>query len=104
MYEAHLVSEGLSLRAASRALRLLAARSHVSVWRWVQGLAPLEALFQPRRVRCFLVDEGMVRVKGLEGWVWVAYEPCQRMLLALRLSWTRSNLTAWLFLRRLVER
>ncbi|MEM2906414.1 MAG: hypothetical protein QW057_02365 [Candidatus Bathyarchaeia archaeon] len=26
------------------------------------------------------------------------------MLLALRLSWTRSNLTAWLFLRRLVRR
>ncbi|MEM3046091.1 MAG: hypothetical protein QW057_03300 [Candidatus Bathyarchaeia archaeon] len=30
-----LAFEGLSLRAASRALRTLATRSHVSTWRWV---------------------------------------------------------------------
>ncbi|MEM2904919.1 MAG: hypothetical protein QW587_04185 [Candidatus Bathyarchaeia archaeon] len=42
-------------------------RSHVSLWRWVQGLAPLERLFKPRRVRCFLVDEAMVKGRPVRG-------------------------------------
>lgn len=103
LYGVYLVFEGLSLRATSRALRALLPRSHVSIWRWIQGLAPLEGLFRPRRVHCFLLDETMVKVKGLEGWVWVAYEPPQRRFLALWFSWTRSILTAELFLRKLVK-
>lgn len=51
-----------------------------------------------------MVDETAVNVKGLEAWVWVAYEPHQRRLLALWLSWTRSNLTVLLFLKQLLKR
>jgi len=47
LYGVYLVFEGLSLRAASRALRLLAARSHVSIWRWVQGPALWRGSFWP---------------------------------------------------------
>jgi len=64
----------------------------------------LERLFLAKRVRCFLVDETMVKVRGVEGWVWVAYEPYQRRFLGLWFSWTRSSLTAEAFLRRLVTR
>jgi len=104
LYGVYLVFEGLSLRAASRALRPIVSRSHVAVWKWLQGLAPLEHLFRPSRVRCFLVDETMVKVHGEEGWVWAAYEPHQRRFLALWFSWTRSSMTAEAFLRRLVTR
>ena len=69
LYGVYLVFEGLSLRAASRALKPLIDRSHVALWRWTQGLNPLERLFRPRRVRCFLVDETMVKVHGVEGGV-----------------------------------
>ena len=79
-------------------------RSHVSVWRWVQKLPRLERLFLARRVRCFLVDETMVKVRGEAGWVWVAYEPYQRRFLALWFSWTRNSLTAEAFLKMLIRR
>jgi len=79
-------------------------QSHIAIWKWLQGLAPLERLFLAKRVRCFLVDETMVKVRGVEGWVWVAYEPYQRRFLGLWFSWTRSSLTAEAFLRRLVTR
>ncbi|MFQ6075316.1 MAG: hypothetical protein ACE5Z5_04165 [Candidatus Bathyarchaeia archaeon] len=104
LYGAYLVFEGLSLRAASRALEPLIKRSHVALWKWVQGLAPLEGLFRARRITCFLVDETMVRIRGEEAWVRVAYEPRQRRFLALDVAWTRSSLSAELFLRRLVKR
>lgn len=104
LYGVYLVFEGLSLRAASRALKPLIERSHIALWRWLQDLAPLERLFRPRKVRCFLVDETMVKIHGEEAWVWVAYEPYQRRFLALDLCWTRSILSAERFLRRLVER
>lgn len=104
LYGAYLVFEGLSLRAASRALEPLIKRSHVALWKWVQGLAPLGRLFRARRVACFLVDETMVKIRGEEAWVWVAYEPRQKRFLALDVAWTRSSLSAELFLRRLVER
>ncbi len=104
LYGVYLVFEGLSFRAASRALEAFARRSHVSIWRWVQWLPPLERLFLARRVRCFLVDETMVKVGGVEGWVWVAYEPYQRRFLGLRFSWIRNSMTAEAFLRQMVKR
>ncbi|MEM1525300.1 MAG: DDE-type integrase/transposase/recombinase [Nitrososphaerales archaeon] len=45
----------------------------------------------------------MVKVKGLEGWVWVAYEPYQHRFLALSFSLMRSILTAELFLKKLIR-
>ncbi|MEM2750775.1 MAG: hypothetical protein QXH53_03790, partial [Nitrososphaerales archaeon] len=82
-------------------MRIFIKRSHVSIWRWIQDLAPLEKFFKPKRVHYFLVDETMVKVKGLEGWVWVAYEPYQHRFLALSFSLMRSILTAELFLKKL---
>jgi len=36
---------GLSLRRASKSLRLIMSRSHVSIWRWVQRLGPVLGSF-----------------------------------------------------------
>ncbi len=70
----------------------------------VQKLPPLERLFLARGTRCFLVDETMVRVGGVEGWIWVAYKPYQRRFLGLWFSWVRSSMTAEAFLRQLIKR
>ncbi len=104
LYGVYLVFEGLSFRAASRALEVFTRRRHVSIWCWVQKLPPLKGLFLARRVRCFLVDETMVKVRRMEGWVWVAYEPYQRRFLGLWFSWLRSSMTAEAFLRQIIKR
>jgi putative transposase len=91
---------------ASRALEPYVKRSHVAVWKWVQRLAPIaDRLDVDRRVvRCLLVDETMIRVGGLQAWVWVAFEPHLRCFLAFHLSWQQSSLAAYLFLKELRAR
>lgn len=68
------------------------------------GPRPLGCLFRPKKMGCFPADETVVGIEGEEAWIWVAYEPPQRRLLALDLCWTRSSLSAELFLQRLVKR
>jgi len=59
---------GLSLRRAARSLRLIASRSHVSIWRWVQRLGPALGSIgaDPREVRRMSIDETMVSLGGTQ--------------------------------------
>ncbi|MFP3401739.1 MAG: hypothetical protein RXP91_05705, partial [Nitrososphaeria archaeon] len=65
---------GPSLRRAARALRLIMSRSHVSMWRWVQGLGPALGSIgaDPREVHRIFVDETMVNLGGTPTRIWVA--------------------------------
>ncbi|MFP3229123.1 MAG: hypothetical protein RXR47_03130 [Nitrososphaeria archaeon] len=65
---------GLSLRRAARSLRLIASRSHASIWRWVQRLGPVLGSFgaDPREVRRIFVDETMVSVGGTSAPCWTS--------------------------------
>jgi len=45
-YAVYLYFSGHSLRRASKSLRLIMSRSHVSIWRWVRRLGPS---FKPPR-------------------------------------------------------
>jgi putative transposase len=95
-----------SLIRASRALEPFVRRSHVSIWRWVQRLAPLCDRFDVDRrlVRSIFVDETMIRIRGRRAWVWVAYEPGLRAFLAFRISYNQSTLDAHIFLEELRHR
>ncbi len=95
-----------SLIRASRALESYIERSHVSIWRWVQRLAPLCDKFDVDRklVRIIFVDETMVKIRGKQAWVWIAFEPGLRVFLAFRISYNQSTLDAHLFLRELRRR
>ncbi|MEM3693878.1 MAG: hypothetical protein QXI39_07665 [Candidatus Bathyarchaeia archaeon] len=61
----------------------------------------LSEAFYLGRAGTAVVDERTVNLGGLEAWIWIALEPVSRRILALELSWTRSNLTAYLFLKKL---
>jgi putative transposase len=95
-----------SLIRASKALEPYVSRSHVSIWRWVQRLAPLCERFDVDRrlVRTIFVDETMVRIRGRQAWVWVAFEPGLRAFLSFRISYNQSILDAYLFLKDLRRR
>jgi putative transposase len=95
-----------SLVRASRALEPWVKRSHVSIWRWVQRLAPLCDRFDVDRklVRTIFVDETMIKIRGRQAWVWVAFEPGLRAFLAFRISYNQSVPDAYLFLKELRSR
>ena len=57
-----------------------------------------------RKVRRIFVDETMVRIRGSQAWVWVAYEPDLKVFLSFRVSYNKSTLNAYLFLKELRNR
>src|SRR2546428_2157818 len=95
-----------SLRRASRILEPLVERSHEAIRQWVQRLAPIcDRLDVDRRlVRTIFVDETMIRIKGRQAWVWVAYEPTLRAFIGFRVSYNQSILDAYLFLKEVRRR
>jgi putative transposase len=95
-----------SLRRASRILEPLIERSHEAIRQWVQRLAPVCDRFDVdrRKVRQVFVDETMVKIRGREAWVWVAYEPALRAFLWFRVSYNQSILDAYLFLKEVRDR
>ena len=94
------------MRRASRILEPLVDRSHEAIRQWVQRLAPFCDRFDldGRRVRRVFVDETMIRVRGRQAWVWVAYEPEMKRFLAFRTSYNQSGLDAYIFLKELISR
>ena len=46
----------------------------------------------------------MVKIKGREAWIWVAYEPVLRVFLRFRISFNQSGLDAYLFLKEVRAR
>ncbi|MDG6948188.1 MAG: hypothetical protein JRN40_02615, partial [Nitrososphaerota archaeon] len=75
-----------SLRRASRILEPLVERSHEAIRSWVQRLAPVCDRFDidRRRVKTIFVDETMVKIRGRQAWIWVAYEPALTALPVFR--------------------
>ena len=79
------VSYGLYLYYISRSFRLAAKclssfivkRSHVTIWKWIQRYVFLADRFRIDRhkIRQIFVDETLVKIDGLEYWLWIAYEP-----------------------------
>jgi putative transposase len=79
-------------------------RSHEAIRQWVQRrLAPICDRFDVdrRSVRTIFVDETMVRIRGRQAWVWVAYEPRLKAFLSFRVSYNQFILDAYLFLKEL---
>ena len=103
LYGLYLYFLGLSFRCVSDALDPFVRRSHVAVWKWVQGFDPRH-LFCAKRVSAFLVDETYVKVGSFEAWILVALEPIHRFILGAYLSRHQNMLVAEAFLKTLVER
>ena len=82
-YAIYLYCVGLSFRQASRAIHIFIARSHEAAWYWYYRFAGLADAFHTGYARVAVVDERYVNVKGSGAWIWMAYEPGSRRLLAL---------------------
>jgi putative transposase len=82
------------------------SRSHVSIWRWVQGLGPVLGSFgaDPGDVRRIFVDETMVNAGGTSALIWIAFEPDLRAMPDFHASWRGNSIDAYLFIRRLVHK
>ena len=95
-----------SLRLASRCLDPIVHRSHVSIWNWVQRFGPLAKKFctDRRRVREIFIDETLIRFRGREYWLWIAYEPRLDRVLMMHLSVERTILVCYFFLKRVRRR
>ncbi len=95
-----------SLRRASRILEPVIERSHEAIRQWVQRLAPICDGFDVDRrlVTAMFVDETMIKIRGKQAWVWVAFEPGLRCFLAFRISYNQSIPDAYLFLKELRTR
>ena len=96
-----------SLRRASRILEPIVERSHEAIRQWVQRLAPLCDGFDVDRrlVSSIFVDETMIKVKGKQAWLWVAFEPGLRVFLAFRIGYHPQSVPdAYVFLKELRAR
>jgi transposase-like protein len=81
-----------SLRRASKILEPLVERSHEAIRQWVQRLAPVCDGFDVDRrlVSAIFVDETMIRIRGRQAWVWVAFDPGLRVFLSSGYPTTRA--------------
>src|SRR5215472_7284613 len=105
-YSLHLYYSSRSFRLAAKCLESLVKRSHVAIWKWVQRYAFLADRFgtDRRKVRQIFVDETLVKIDGLEYWLWVAYEPNLEVCLMMHLSRERTILVCYQFFRQLRNR
>src|ERR1700737_4256356 len=96
-----------SLRRASRILEPTIDRTYEAIRQWVKRFAPICDRFDVvdrRLVRLIFVDETMIKIRGRQVWVWVAYEPRLKVFLSFRISYNRSTLDAYLFLKEVRRR
>ncbi|MEM2169155.1 MAG: hypothetical protein QW186_05070 [Candidatus Bathyarchaeia archaeon] len=103
-YSVYLYLSCLSCWKVSRALSPFLKRSNRSIMNWVHRFGSISKAFHLGRAKTAIVDGRTVVIRGVEAWIWMALEPISRRTLSLELSWTRSNLTAYLFLKRLKEK
>ena len=109
-----IVSYGLYLYYSSRSFRLaakclssfLVKRSHVAIWKCVQRYAFLADRFRIdiHKIRQIFVDKTLVKIDGLEYWLWIAYEPNLDVCLMMHLSRERTMLVCYRFFKQLKDR
>jgi putative transposase len=96
----------LSLRKASSILEPVQKRSYEAIRQWVRRFSFLASRFRVRKgsVHFFFMDETMIRVRGKEAWVWVAFDPLHRQFLGFRIYYQRNILYEYYFIRHLRSR
>lgn len=103
VYGIYLYFNARSYRLVSKCLEPIVKRTYVSLWKWVQRFADCADRFIVDRhsVKQILVDETLVRIDGLEYWLWIAYEPNLHACVMMHLSRERTILVCYQFLKQL---
>ncbi|MBA3978936.1 MAG: IS6 family transposase [Nitrosopumilus sp.] len=102
-YGLYLYLSGLSLRRASEILACFIKRNHVSIWNWIQKYKPQRILIKRKKIVEYVVDETLLKVGSEFVWLWVAIEPKNKEILALRISKERNMFVAERFISGLVQ-
>jgi len=102
-YGLYLYLSGLSLRRASERLACFIKRNHVSIWNWIQKYKPQRILIKRKKIVEYVVDETLLKVGSEFVWLWVAIEPKNKEILALRISKERNMFVAERFISGLVQ-
>jgi len=62
---------------ASKCLEPLVKRSHVAIWKWLQYMDisnfVIDRSKEKRRIKCIMVDETIITIKGEVYWLCIAY-------------------------------
>jgi putative transposase len=105
-YALYLYFSSRSFRLAGRCLSSIVKRSHVSIWKWVQKYSSLADRFRTdrRAIKEIFVDETLIRIDGIEYWLWVAYEPNLDVCIIMHLSRERTIFVCYQFFKQLRNR
>ena len=105
-YALYLYFNSRSLRLAAKSLSPIAKRSHVAIWKWVQQYSDYTNNYRTDRrlVRAIFVDETLVRIDGIDYWLWIAYEPALNSCLMMHLSRERTLFVCYRFFKQLQKR
>ena len=74
------------MRKTSQTLSRFVKANHISIWNWIQWYKPKMPLWKKRRVSEFITDEALLKVGENCGWLWVAIEPIDTIVLGIRIS------------------
>ncbi len=103
-YGLYLYFLGLSYRNISKALAQNVKRSHVAVWKWIQGYKPKKIARKRKRISGFIINDTLVKMGSTYMWIWVAIEPENKHILAVTISKERTILIAERFILSLTNR
>ncbi len=102
-YGLYLYFSGLSLRRVSERLTCFIKPNHVSIWNWIQKYKPLKISENSRKISGYIIDETMIKVGSELLWLWVAIEPENKEISALKVSKERNMFVAERFLSGIVK-
>jgi putative transposase len=102
-YGLYLYFSDLSLSRISGRLSCFVKRNHVSVWNWIQKYHPQKISSKRKKVANFIVDETIIKAGSEHVWLWVAFEPKDKAILALTVSKERNMFVAERFLLAIVK-
>jgi putative transposase len=93
-----------SYRLAAKSLEPIIKRSTTALWNWVQEYAAFADGFggaNRHAIKEIFVDETLIKIKGQEYWLWIAYEPNLDVCLSMHLSIERTVFVCYWFFKQL---
>ncbi len=86
-------------------LRAIDKKITVAIWKWIQYMDISNFVIdrskeKKRRIKCVMIDETMITIKGEVYWLWIAYEPYIKKYLLMNISKERTVLICYNFINK----
>ena len=105
-YAVFVVFQGLSFERCSKTIEPFIKRSPKAIWDWYQELGSdrsISKIFRlgRERVKIFAIDETEIIIAGRKAFFFLAYEPFEKRILGLYLTWQPNSIVVEMFLKDL---